>query len=139
VVKPGGLIAACVWDSYGGMPSLRLLWDTAAALGFDEERSLLRPMSTAGELESMWERAGLEQVEEGTISMRFEYENFDDYWSSFLSGDGTPGSMVMGLHSEQRSILQERVRHVFLSGKPDGFRSFLNSAWICKGIVSAMT
>ena len=139
VVKPGGLIAACVWDSYGGMPSLRLLWDTAAALGFDEERSLLRPMSTVGELESMWERAGLEQVEEGTISMRFEYENFDDYWSSFLSGDGTPGSMVMGLHSEQRSILQERVRHVFLSGKPDGFRSFLNSAWICKGIVSAMT
>ena len=139
VVEPGGLIAACVWDSYGGMSHLRMLYDTASALGFDRDRTLLRPMTTGGELESMWERAGLEQIEEDSISMRFEYENFEDYWSSFLSGDGTPGSMVMGLAPEHRATLQEQVRHVFLSGKPDGFRSFLASAWICKGIVPETT
>jgi hypothetical protein len=139
VVKPGGLIAACVWDSYGGMSHLRMLYDTASALGFDRDRTLLRPMTTRGELESMWERAGLEQIEEDSISMRFEYENFEDYWSSFLSGDGTPGSMVMGLTPEQRATLQEQVRHVFLSGKSDGFRSFLASAWICKGVVPEKT
>ena len=139
VVKPGGLIAACVWDSYGGMSHLRMLYDTASALGFDRDRTLLRPMTTRGELQSMWERAGLEQIEEDSISMRFEYENFEDYWSSFLSGDGTPGSMVMGLTPEQRETLQEQVRHVFLSGKSDGFRSFLASAWICKGVVPETT
>ena len=48
-------------------------------------------------------------------------------------------SMVMGLAPEHRATLQEQVRHVFLSGKPDGFRSFLASAWICKGIVPETT
>ena len=139
VVKPGGLIAACVWDSYGGMSHLRMLFDTASALGYDRKRTLLRPMTTGGELQAMWEKAGLEQIEENSISMRFEYKNFEDYWSSFLSGDGTPGEMVMGLLPEQRATLQEQVRHVFLSGKPDGFRSFLASAWICKGIVPETT
>ncbi|GIT48432.1 MAG: hypothetical protein Ct9H300mP14_03600 [Gammaproteobacteria bacterium] len=33
---------------------------------------------------------------------------------------------------EHRATPQEQVRHVFLSGKPDGFRSFLASAWIVK-------
>jgi len=75
----------------------------------------------------------------GSAAPQFEYENFEDYWSSFLSGDGTPGSMVMGLAPEHRATLQEQVRHVFLSGKPDGFRSFLASAWICKGIVPETT
>jgi hypothetical protein len=30
----------------------------------------------------------------------------------------------------------QAILDVFLSGKPDGFRSFLASAWICKGIVA---
>ena len=87
----------------------------------------------------MWEGAGLEQIEEDSISMRFEYENFEEYWSSFLSGDGSPGAMVMGLAPEHRATLQEQVRHVFLSGKSDGLRSFLASAGICKGIVPETT
>jgi ubiquinone/menaquinone biosynthesis C-methylase UbiE len=32
VVRPGGVVAAAVWDSFGGMPNQRMFWDTAAAL-----------------------------------------------------------------------------------------------------------
>ena len=32
VVKPGGVVAAAVWDTFGGMPSRRMFWDTVAAL-----------------------------------------------------------------------------------------------------------
>ena len=61
VVEPGGLIAACVWDSYGGMSHIRMLYDTASALGFDRDRTLLLPMTTGGELESMsWIQARLQ-------------------------------------------------------------------------------
>src|SRR4051794_3644879 len=32
VVRPGGVVAAAVWDTFGGMPSRRLFWDTVAAI-----------------------------------------------------------------------------------------------------------
>src|SRR5882672_5635822 len=63
VVRPGGTVAACTWDGYGGQPHLRMLFDTASALGFDRDRRLLRPLTTAGELAAMWLKAGLTQVE----------------------------------------------------------------------------
>jgi SAM-dependent methyltransferase len=135
VVRPGGLVAACVWDSFGGQPHLRMLWDTASALGMDRSRSLFRPLGTAGEMETMWRKAELVEVVQDTITTRFEYANFDDYWSPFLSGDAPPGQFVMGLAPEQRAALERQVRHVFLSGRPDGPRSFIGAAWICKGLV----
>ena len=135
VVRPGGVVAACVWDSFGGQPYFRMLWDTASALGLEKLRSLFRPLSTAGEMETMWRKAGLTQVKQDTITTRFEYANFDDYWSPFLSGDGPPGQFVMSLTPEQRATLEHQVRHVFLSGRPDGHRSFIGAAWICKGVV----
>jgi SAM-dependent methyltransferase len=137
VVREGGMVAACVWDGFGGQPHVRMLWDTASALGLDRSRSLFRPLNTAGELGAMWRKVGLVEVEEGTITTRFEYANFDDYWSPFLSGDGPPGQFVMGLTPEQRAMVERQVRHVFLSGRPDGARSFIGAAWICKGVVPA--
>ena len=33
VVRPGGTVAAAVWDHLGGMPAMRMMVDTVAALG----------------------------------------------------------------------------------------------------------
>jgi len=137
VVRPGGTVTACVWDSFGGLPHIRVLWDSASALGLDRERSLLRPLSTQGELEAMWRRAGLASVQEDIITTRFLYDDFNDYWSSFLHGDGPPTQMLRTLDNDQISQLEQQVRHVFLSGKPDGRRSFFAVALICKGTVTA--
>lgn len=137
VVRPGGTVAACVWDGFGGQTHFRMLFDSASALGFDRSRSLFRPLNTAGEMAAMWRKAGLRDVVEDTITTRFEFENFADYWTPFLSGDGPPGQMVMALAPEQRAKLEAQVRHVFLSGRPDGPRSFISAAWICKGVVPA--
>lgn len=135
VVRPGGVVAACVWDTFGSMSNLRMLWDTASAMGYARERSLIRPLATAGELGDMWRAAGLADVMEDMITMRFSYENFDDYWSSMMDGDGPPREFLRGLAPEDATRLSQQVRHVFLSGKPDGPRSFLGGAWIAKGIV----
>jgi len=135
VVKPGGMVAACVWDGYGGQPHLRMLWDTASALGFDRDRCLFRPLDSEGEMEAMWRRAGLVDVRQDQIAMRFGFADFADYWTPFLSGDAPAGQLVASLTAEQRTALEKQVRHVFLSGRPDGPRSFVIAAWICKGIV----
>ena len=137
VVRPGGMVAATLWDGYGGQPHLRMLWDTASALGFDPSRSLFRPLDGEGEMAEMWRRAGLTEVKQDMITIRIGFDNFADYWTPFLSGDAPAGELVAGLTPEQRAVLEKQVRHVFLSGRPDGPRSFVISAWICRGIVPA--
>jgi SAM-dependent methyltransferase len=135
VVRPGGAVAACVWDTFGSMSHLRMLWDTAAAMGHGRERTLLRPLSTAGELKAMWHDVGLVDVVEDMVTMRFGYENFDDYWTSLTNGDGPPRQFLSSLDTDDQTKLSEQMKHVFISGKPDGPRSFLAGAWICKGVV----
>ena len=55
VVKPGGTIAAAVWNTSGGQPHQRLFWDTAAMLdpaaAAARSRAFFRPMTQAGELQ----------------------------------------------------------------------------------------
>jgi len=83
------------------------------------------------------EPPGLAEVVPDIITTHFEFADFDDYWTSFLSGDRPPGQMVMGLAPDQHAKLEQEVRHVFLSGRRDGPRSFIGAAWICKGVVPA--
>jgi SAM-dependent methyltransferase len=135
VVRPGGTVAACVWDAYGGQPHIRMLWDTAATLGFVKQHGIIRSLSTDGEMEAAWRAAGLVDVVPGEITMRFVFEDFEDFWSPYLGGDGPLGEMVMGLAPTDRGLLEEKVRAIYCSNRPDGRRSFIASAWICKGTV----
>ena len=41
----------------------------------------------------------------------------------------------MNLTAGQRAKLEERMRLIYLSGRPDGRRSFVSTAWVCKGTV----
>lgn len=40
VVRPGGIVAATVWDALGGMPALRLFWDATATLGLADDKAM---------------------------------------------------------------------------------------------------
>jgi ubiquinone/menaquinone biosynthesis C-methylase UbiE len=54
VVRSGGVVAATVWDSLGGMPAQRLFWDAAATLGIANDKVLrdyyFRPMTRPHEM-----------------------------------------------------------------------------------------
>ena len=56
-------------------------------------------------------------------------------WSPYLCGDGPLGEMVMGLAPADRALLARKMRDIYLSNHPDGPRSFISAAWICKGTV----
>ncbi len=135
VVRPGGNVAACIWDAYGGQPHIRMLWDTAATLGFLKQHAIIRSLGTEGEIEATWRAAGLADVVSGELTMRFVFKDFHDYWSPYLGGDGPLGEMVMGLTPDNRALLERKMRDIYLSNRPDGPRSFLSAAWICKGTV----
>jgi SAM-dependent methyltransferase len=139
VVRPGGVVAATVWDGLGGMPAFRLFWDAAATLGLADGKVLrefyFRPMTRPNEMLAAWSEAGLKSVQQTSITIRFEYENFSDYWFPIAAGEAGLGKFALSLAPEQRARLEAAVRNVYLGGEPDGPRSFATTAWACKGII----
>jgi SAM-dependent methyltransferase len=137
VVRPGGTVVAAVWDGYGGMPHLRMVWDIAAVLDPELERPLFRPMMAPGEMEEAWRSVGLLDVEQTSLTIRIEFSSFEDFWSPFLLGEGPHGRYVAGLPEPARAALREHARRAYLAHRPDGPRSFVSVAWACRGTVPA--
>jgi hypothetical protein len=75
-------------------------------------------------------------AEIGSITIRVEYADFEDYWEPMLGGQGPVAAYVEGLLPERRRVIEERVRAAFLSGAPDRPRSLTATAWAVRGIVS---
>jgi ubiquinone/menaquinone biosynthesis C-methylase UbiE len=136
VVRPGGTVTAAVWDAYGGMPSNRMIWDTAAALDQSVVPPLFRPLSQPNEMATLWRELGLLDVEQTSLLIRMEFLGFDDFWLP-LTSEGPLAQFVASLPDAARSTLAEHVRRAYLAGLPDGPRSFACVAWACRGTVPA--
>jgi ubiquinone/menaquinone biosynthesis C-methylase UbiE len=139
VTRPGGVVAAAFWDSPGGSPSQRMLWDTAA--GLDEaaaearDRTIGRPIYAPGALPRMWAEAGLVDIDQRSLMIRMDFADFADYWQPFASGEGALGAYVANLHDGARDRLEKSLRSAYLTGRPDGERSFVAVALSCCGTV----
>lgn len=140
VTKPGGVVAASVWDFRGGTVFLRVLADTAAALdpsGDAFRAKLFSGSFTApGEFATAWTKLGLRDVEQCALTIRMEFESFADYWGPWLRGQGTVGAYVTGLDNAKRQALERQLRLAYLAGGADGPRSFAATAWAVRGIKS---
>ncbi len=137
VTRPGGMVAAAVWDLRGGFPVFRMFWDTASAV--DPEALSIRaryfsgPLTRLGELAAMWSSFGLEAVEQSFVTIRMDFESFQDYWRPLLGKTGPAANYLEGLTDERRAELKERIRAAYESGDADGPRSFAATAWVCRG------
>ncbi|MFO1046490.1 MAG: methyltransferase domain-containing protein [Geminicoccaceae bacterium] len=138
VTKPGGVVAACVWDFRGGLTFLRVFADTAAALDPGGEafraNQFSAPFTGPGELEAAWIRHGLGEVEHKALSIRMEFASFADYWNPWLGGQGTVGAYVTDLSEAKRRRLEHHLRLAYLAGGEDGPRSFAAAAWAVRGV-----
>lgn len=138
VVRPGGVVAAAVWDHLGGMPAMRMALDTLAAL--DEGGRRLRaaycfqPMMRPGELRRSFIAAGLAEVEDAELLIRMDYANFEDLWAPIAEGEGPLGKYVSALPPAERERAGLAVRDAYEAGEPDGPRSFASVAWACRGV-----
>ena len=139
VVRPGGVVAATVWDHYGGMPGMRMVVDALAPLS-DAGRQLrarymFQPMMQPGEMKRAFIAGGLREVAETQLLVRMDYAGFDDLWAPIAAGEGPIGKFVDALGPAERQRATAEVRDAYCSGRPDGPRSFANIAWACRGIV----
>jgi SAM-dependent methyltransferase len=137
VTRPGGVVAAAVWDYAGGMEMLRLFWDEAVArdpaVASRDEANM--PLCRSGELSTLWSEQGLGGVEHQPIAIVLTFESFDDYWSPFLGGQGPAGAYVAALPEPDRADLRIQLRQRLLGDGPDRPITMGARAWAVKGIV----
>jgi SAM-dependent methyltransferase len=140
VARPGGTVAAAIWDLRGGFPMFRMFWDTAAMLDAEAASARARyfsaPLTRPGELAQAWTGFGLRDVVQDQVTIRVDFDSFDDYWRPFLGKTGPAGAYIAGLAATRLDALMARLRAAYESGDPDGPRSFTATAWVCRGRVS---
>ncbi len=138
-VRPGGAIAAAAWDFRGGLAYQRLFWDTAAGVdagaGAARDKLFSHPLGLPDGLVDLFSRGGLANVTRGSLTIRMDFADFDDYWTPLLGGQGPFSGFIGALDADRRRRIEALVRAAYLSGAPDGPRSLTATAWAARGIV----
>jgi SAM-dependent methyltransferase len=135
-VRPGGTVAAYVWDYAGEMQLIRHFWDAAVELdpgaaALDEGRRF--PLCRPDALEALWRGAGLLDVESRAIDVPTRFRSFEDYWAPFLGGQGPAPGYAMELSAARRAALRERIRARLLVAA-DGSIDLVARAWAVRGV-----
>ena len=134
VTRPGGTVAAAVWDYAGEMTLLRRFWDAAVALDpsaaeRDEGRSM--PYCTPEALGELWSAAGLAAVEVSAATVTARYDDFDDLWRPLEHGVAPSGAYAAALPPVARSALKAELRRRLGAGE-EPF-SLSARAWLATG------
>jgi SAM-dependent methyltransferase len=135
VLRPGGVIAACVWDYPGEMTMLRAFWDAATALdplaatALDEGRRMR--LCRCGELGQLWRSQGIEGVEEAELVASVRYADFEALWSPFQAGIEPGGAYCRALDSQDQAALHEECWRGL--GSPIGPFYLSARAWFVLG------
>ncbi len=110
VTRPGGAVAACVWDHAGGGGPLSTFWEAVHELdpGAEDESRLAG--ARRGHLTELFRAAGLRQVEEDVVSVEVEHPSFEEWWEPFTLGVGPAGAYTARLDEASRARLREACR-----------------------------
>jgi ubiquinone/menaquinone biosynthesis C-methylase UbiE len=137
VARPGGRIAAAVWDYGSGMRMLRVFFD--AAVKVDPEAEAIdekhMPLSRRGELAELWKKAGLAEVDEQPLEITMRFKSFADYWEPFRLGQGPSGAYVRRQPPARLDQLREELkRRLSLASENVAFE-LPARAWAVRGAV----
>jgi SAM-dependent methyltransferase len=136
VTRPGGTVAAAVWDYAGEMTLLRCFWDAAVALdpaAAERDEGRCMPVCTAGALGDLWSAAGLADVRVRPVVVDAGYDDFEDLWQPLELGVAPSGAYATSLAPEHRNALKAELRRRLDAG--DGPFRLTARAWIATGRV----
>ena len=88
VTRPGGVVAACVWDHAGGRGPLSAFWSAVRELDptADDESDLAGVRE--GHLAQLFAQAGLDGTQVTMLTVRARYSGFEQWWEPFTLGVG---------------------------------------------------
>ena len=139
VTRPGGTVAAYVWDYAGGMQMIRLFWDVALELNRGDstlDQGERFPLCQPGPLEQLFRGAGLSSVSARAIDVPTVFRDFEDYWTPFLGKQGAAPTYLASLPGATRDRIRDALKARIVAGA-DGSIAMTARAWAVKGTVPA--
>jgi SAM-dependent methyltransferase len=112
VTRPGGVVAACVWDHAGGTGPLATFWRAVHDIDPAARDEAGLPGAREGHLALLCQAAGLSDIESSSLSVTVWFDTVDDWWERFTLGVGPAGAYVAQLGSGQRDALRARCEEL---------------------------
>ena len=110
VTRPGGMVAACVWDHAGGRGPLATFWQAVRELDpLAHDESGLAGVRE-GHLVQLFGQAGLSVTRATALTVEVQHSTFDHWWQPFTLGVGPAGAYVASLDPEHRAALRQRCQ-----------------------------
>ncbi len=109
VVRPGGIVAAYMWDMRGGGFPLDSLLVEIRAMGLTPPSPPQLDASRREAMGDFWTGAGLEAVETREIAVRRTFANFDELWGTYMKSPSL-GPTLAALPATDLEKLKNGVR-----------------------------
>jgi SAM-dependent methyltransferase len=128
VTRPGGVVAASVWDHAGERSPLATFWRAAREQdpGVRDESGL--PGAREGALEQLFQQAGLTRIATAEHEAPFTPASFEAWWEPFTLGVGPAGAYATSLDDAALHAIEERCRELLAHAKPA-------VVWAARGVV----
>ena len=114
VVRPGGIVAAYMWDQPGGGMPYDALVVELQAMGVAVPQPPSIDASRLDVQRALWAGAGLVDVETREIAVERTFANFDDYWTTVRLGPSV-GPPLAAMADDDLARLERRMRDVLSS------------------------
>ncbi len=124
VARPGGTVAACVWDHAGGRGPLSPFWQGVRELWPDAPEST-QPGTRRHLLAELAAKAGLVGIESGELTVVAPMGSFEEWWEPYTLGVGPAGVWLARLTPDDR----ERLRARCAASLPEGPFPVAATAW----------
>lgn len=131
VTRPGGMVAACMWDiASGGMTMLSTFWNAVHQVCPDAQGERGMVGTAEGDIARLLRDMGLVDIGGGALTAYADYDDFDDYWDPFMLRVGPAGQFLASLGSEE----QQEVREACREALPVGEFRLEARAWFAHGV-----
>jgi ubiquinone/menaquinone biosynthesis C-methylase UbiE len=129
VVRPGGTVAAYVWDMTGGGHPLELMHAEIKAMGFTAPWPPRSDITGLEALRRLWGEATLNEIETRKIVVRRTFANFEDYWTTSTLA-ATVSQTIAAMDPAKLELLKTRMRAQLIADSTGRI--------ICNAVVNAI-
>lgn len=112
VCRKDGMVCGYVWDYSDKMEMMRYFWDAAISLSEDaveKDEAVRFPVCNESRLRQLFQSEGLTHIQTNIIDVPTVFNDFDDFWNPFLSGQAPAPGYCMSLSEEARQKLKQKI------------------------------
>ncbi|MFC7480371.1 class I SAM-dependent methyltransferase [Luedemannella flava] len=116
VTRPGGTVAATVWDFVGGTAPLTVFWRAALSVDPDAPGEARLAGTGPGQLDELLGRAGLVDVTSTMLTISVDFASFEQWWEPFTLGVGPAGAYLAAQPDDRRDTIRDACARLLPAG-----------------------